>query len=198
MDSMDPSDPIASSGQQEHQDPHKIDILINSAGLSQTSLLVRTDTQDLSKILDTNLLGTMLATRALLKNKSMRWSSKDPNATAWKPVIINLTSLLAQRGGRGAVAYSTSKAGVIGLTHALAEELGPSGIRVNAIVPGYIETDMTKTLPKERYTQLIKKIPMGRFGSADEVADAASFLVKNQYASNCVINLDGGLSAISG
>ncbi|KAM3079565.1 hypothetical protein ACMFMG_005980 [Clarireedia jacksonii] len=110
--------------------------------------------------------------------------------------IINISSLLGMKGGKGSAAYAASKAGVLGLTRALAAELGPAGIRVNAIVPGYIETDMTKAMEASARTEALNAIPLCRFGDVEEIADAAVFLATNRYANNCVLNLDGGLSAV--
>ncbi|OCL14107.1 NAD(P)-binding protein [Glonium stellatum] len=222
----------------------KVDILVNAAGVTQNTILVQTEPEHLEKVLNTNLAGTMWAARYLVKRKLLRSvrrkdKGKDQSEEDWSPVIINITSLLGLQGGRGAAAYAASKAGLLGLTRALAAEFGPAGIRVNAIAPGYVETDMTAgihppqcpTIPNAPYAgssnpnpnpktppfhlwdrkvkanvhnvdidpksraQIIDRIPLARFGQADEIAEAALFLVANQYANNCVINLDGGLSA---
>ncbi|KAF2202145.1 NAD(P)-binding protein [Delitschia confertaspora ATCC 74209] len=169
-----------------------VDLLVNCAGISQNSLLVRTQPSVIENVVATNLTSVMLAVRALIKAKKFR--SKD--AGIGSPSVINLASLLAIKGGRGAVAYSASKAGVLGLTRALAAECGPMGLRVNAIVPGYVETDMTKGFSPAAREEITKHIPLKRFGTCDEIAQAALFLATNEYANNCVINLDGGLSAI--
>lgn len=132
----------------------------------------------------------MIGTRFLMRHGYLRGGKED---TQFSPVIINLSSLLGVRGGHGAVAYAASKAGVLGFTRALATEYATHKVRVNAIVPGYIETDMTKDLDAQG---LMGRIPLGRFGTSEEVAHAALFLAENQYAHNCVLNLDGGLSAI--
>jgi NAD(P)-dependent dehydrogenase (short-subunit alcohol dehydrogenase family) len=170
----------------------KVDVLINCAGIAQNSLLVRTSPTLLDEVVRTNLGAVMLGVRALLKSKKLRRDEDDD----WNPVVINLASLLALKGGRGAVAYSASKAGILGLTHALCAELGPLGIRVNAIVPGYVETDMTKDLSAAARDEILDTIPLKRFGTPAEIAEAALFLATNQYANNCVMNLDGGLSAV--
>ncbi|KAJ9667444.1 hypothetical protein H2201_002312 [Coniosporium apollinis] len=163
--------------------PH---IVVNAAGVSQNRVFLRTSEEEWDKVLDTNLTGTMMgcryAARQMLRMKN-------------GGVIINVSSLLAVRGGKGAVAYAASKAGVLGLTRALAEELGPKGIRVNAIVPGYIETDMTAAMNPAVVKSVRDRIPLQRFGTVDEVAEAAVFLATNKYANNCDITLDGGMSA---
>ncbi|KAI9828150.1 MAG: hypothetical protein M1832_003677 [Thelocarpon impressellum] len=111
-------------------------------------------------------------------------------------VIVNVSSLLGVKGGMGSSAYAASKAGVLGLTRSLAAELGPSGIRVNALVPGYVDTKMTADMSPPARTQALDAIPMRRFGTPEEMADAAVFLATNAYANNCLLNLDGGLSAV--
>lgn len=109
------------------------------------------------------------------------------------PSIINISSLLGTHGGFGAVSYAASKAGVLGFTRALASEYASHKVRVNAIVPGYIATDMTSSLDA---SELEKRIPLGRIGRPEEVAHAALFLAENEYAHNCVMGIDGGLSAV--
>ncbi|KFY98744.1 hypothetical protein V498_01274 [Pseudogymnoascus sp. VKM F-4517 (FW-2822)] len=110
--------------------------------------------------------------------------------------IINISSLLGVKSGRGSSVYAASKAGVLGFTRALAAEAGPAGVRVNAVVPGYIETEMTSGMEPALFESTKNAIPLQRFGTAEEVADAAFFLAANQYANNCTLNLDGGLSAV--
>ncbi|KAK7755041.1 hypothetical protein SLS62_002856 [Diatrype stigma] len=143
----------------------KVDVLVNAAGVTQGSLLYRTTTSDIRQVLDTNLLGTTLGCRALIPKMTKQRGG----------CIINVASLLATHGGRGASVYAASKAGIVGLTRSLAWEVGRFGIRANVLLPGYIDTDMTK-------------------GLVEEVADAALFLAENTYAHNCVLNIDGGLS----
>ncbi|KAI0484378.1 hypothetical protein GGR56DRAFT_22858 [Xylariaceae sp. FL0804] len=160
-----------------------VDVLVNAAGVSQNSLLVRTRDEDLDELLDTNLRGTVLGCRAVLP-LMMRQKSG---------CIINVSSLLASRGGQGASVYAATKAGVIALTRSLACEVGRFNVRTNVLLPGYIQTDMTQGMDKDK--ALSASIPMGRLGLADEVAHAAVFLAQNPYAHNCVLNIDGGLSA---
>ncbi|KAF2401520.1 NAD(P)-binding protein [Trichodelitschia bisporula] len=167
------------------------DVLVNAAGVTHASLLLRTEEDVLDAVLDTNLRGTMVACKEV--GKAM--VSAGRGRGAGRGCIVNVSSLLGVRGGRGAAVYAASKAGVIGLTRALALELGPSGVRVNCIVPGYVETRMTADMGPETKKGILSKIPLGRFGRPEEIAEAAVFLATNQYANNCVINLDGGLSA---
>ncbi|KAH6711103.1 hypothetical protein DL95DRAFT_378123 [Leptodontidium sp. 2 PMI_412] len=164
-----------------------IDILINAAGITHYSPLFITSPGLLDEVLRTNLMGTMMGCRAVGKGMLR---GKEGGC------IINVASLLGVKGGKGSSAYAASKAGVVGLTRALAAELGEKNIRVNVILPGYIETDMTEAMTPEARSAALNSIPLKRFGKSSEIADAAVFLARNKYANNCVLNLDGGLSAI--
>ncbi|KAF1972922.1 NAD(P)-binding protein [Bimuria novae-zelandiae CBS 107.79] len=163
----------------------RISVLVNCAGITQSSLFVKTEPERIQEIVDTNLTSMMIGTRYLLRKG---YFGREGNRT-----IVNIASLLGTHGGHGAVAYAASKAGVLGFTRALAAETGRQGIRVNAVVPGYVETDMVKGLD---HASLSQRIPLGRFARPEEIASAALFLAQNEYAHNCVINLDGGLSAV--
>ncbi|KAI0384803.1 NAD(P)-binding protein [Hypomontagnella monticulosa] len=185
----------------------RLDILVNAAGVSQNAFLFKSRHIPLQKIIQTNLMGTVWGCQNTIP-KMMR--QKDG-------CIINVSSLLASHGGRGASVYAASKAGVVALTRSLAWEVGRFGIRANVLMPGYIQTDMTKgdippflnlffllrhpgnillpAVDRDQNGELSALIPMGRLGLAEEVADAALFLAKNPYAHNCVLNIDGGLSA---
>ncbi|OJI98723.1 hypothetical protein ASPVEDRAFT_123827 [Aspergillus versicolor CBS 583.65] len=180
-----------------------VDILINAAGISTSSVLPRTDPKDISQVLRTNLEGSLLTSRALVR-ASIRNRMKDRTAASTTPIpskcIINISSLLALKGGTGVVPYAASKAGVLGLTRSLTVEasktLRNQIIRSNAIVPGYIETPMIADFSQTENDKLKEDIPLRRLGQPHEVADAAVFLAQNEYANNCIINLDGGLSAL--
>ncbi|KAE9380195.1 NAD(P)-binding protein [Stipitochalara longipes BDJ] len=163
-----------------------VDMLVNAAGITHYSPLFVTSPSLLEEVVTTNLTGTMMACRTVGKNMM---ANK-------KGCIINVASLLGLKGGKGSAAYAASKAGVIGLTRALASELGEKNVRVNVLVPGYIETEMTDAMTPEARSEAVNSIPLKRFGQSTEIADAAIFLATNQYANNCVLNLDGGLSAI--
>ncbi|KAI9772185.1 MAG: hypothetical protein M1835_006290 [Candelina submexicana] len=167
----------------DHKD---VDILVNAAGVSHSSLLIATKPDLVERIVQTNLMGTIWGCQIMSKQMMRRRNG----------CIINISSLLGIRGGKGSVAYSAAKAGILGLTRSLAEEIGSADVRVNAIVPGYIETQMTKDMTPEARSQALDAIPIKRFGVVEEVAHAALFLVSNPYANNCVLNLDGGLSAV--
>ncbi|KAJ5256883.1 Short-chain dehydrogenase/reductase SDR [Penicillium angulare] len=181
-----------------------VDILVNAAGISISNILPRSELEDISKILRTNLEGAILTSRALMR-AAIRDRIRNRNATDGdkKPLskcIINVSSLLALKAGTGAVPYAASKAGILGLTRSLAAEASISMkdivIRSNAIVPGYIETPMISDFTPGEVSRLNDMIPLHRFGTPEEVADAAVFLAQNEYANNCVLNLDGGLSAV--
>jgi len=168
-----------------------VDILVNAAGVAHASLLVTTSPDVVENVLGTNLRGTIWGCQAVAK--TMLLQKREANDTG---CIINVSSLLAVKGGRGSMVYAASKAGVLGLTRSLAAELAPSNIRVNAIVPGYIATRMVEDMTEVARSEALESIPQKRFGTSDEVAQAAVFLATNQYANNCVLNLDGGLSAV--
>jgi NAD(P)-dependent dehydrogenase (short-subunit alcohol dehydrogenase family) len=193
----------------EAQHTSKIDILVNCAGISQAKLFTQTSDDEIHNVLTLNLSSMMMGTRFLLRNGYLRGKvrggrkatgdaeeegeGEGKGSGSSSPSIINVASLLGVSGGYGSVAYAASKAGVLGFTRALATEYVSHGVRVNAIVPGYIATDMTAGLDEQ---QLKQRIPLGRFGKPEEIAHAALFLAENQYAHNCVMNLDGGLSAV--
>ncbi|KFX98160.1 hypothetical protein O988_04492 [Pseudogymnoascus sp. VKM F-3808] len=168
------------------EEKNHCDVLVNAAGITHYSLLVRTLAARVDEVIDTNLRGTILGCQYMVKDMMRKKTG----------CIINIASLLGVKGGRGSSVYAASKAGVLGFTRALAAEAGPSGVRVNAVVPGYIETEMVSGMEPALFESTKNAIPLQRFGTAEEVADAAFFLAANQYANNCTLNLDGGLSAV--
>ncbi|MCJ1398451.1 hypothetical protein MMC11_001651 [Xylographa trunciseda] len=169
----------------------KVDLLVNAAGVAHSSLLVTTSLGMVEQVIQTNLMGSIWGCQVI--GKAMMRQRRETCNTA---CIINVASLLGIKGGKGSTVYAASKAGVLGLTRSLASELGPSSIRVNAIVPGYVETSMTEAMTPEARSAALQTIPQKRFGTPDEIASAAIFLATNAYANNCILNLDGGLSAI--
>ncbi|EAW06728.1 SDR family NAD(P)-dependent oxidoreductase [Aspergillus clavatus NRRL 1] len=179
-----------------------VDILVNAAGISTSNILAKLEADEISRVLRTNLEGPMLTARALVR-ASIRSRMKNRGTGTGAPrskCIINISSLLAVKGGTGAVPYAASKAGILGLTRSLTVETASSlrdvVIRSNAILPGYVETPMIADFSEGETSRLKDSIPLRRFGTPDEIADAAVFLAQNEYANNCVLNLDGGLSAI--
>ncbi|KXG52806.1 Short-chain dehydrogenase/reductase SDR [Penicillium griseofulvum] len=181
-----------------------VDILVNAAGISISNILPRSELEDISTILRTNLEGAILTSRAFMRASiRSRMRNRSDGASGSKvpsKCIINVSSLLALKGGTGAVPYAASKAGLLGLTRSLAAEASASMkdivIRSNAIVPGYIDTPMVADFTPGETSRLKDLIPLHRFGDPREIADAAVFLAGNEYANNCVLNLDGGLSAV--
>jgi 3-oxoacyl-[acyl-carrier protein] reductase len=163
-----------------------IDYVVNNAGIVRDSLILRMKEKDWDDVIDTNLKGTfnMIKAVAPVMVKARRGS------------ILNITSVSGLRGMAGQVNYSASKAGIVGLTKALARELAGRNVRVNALALGFIETAMTAGLDEEYKKTLLKNIPMGRFGNADEIAAIASFLLsrKAAYITGQVIQVDGGLA----
>ncbi|KAF4452495.1 putative 3-oxoacyl [Fusarium austroafricanum] len=159
-----------------------VDVLVNCAGVTQMTALKRTDPEEVQQILNVNLRAAILVSKYIKMNNH--------------GCIINISSLLANKGGAGASVYAASKAGLVGFTRALALEYSPRRIRVNAILPGWIESPMWDQIGEGKKNIYIKDCPAGRVGTPDEVADAALFLATNRFANNCVLNLDGGYSAL--
>ncbi|KAJ3346981.1 hypothetical protein HDU83_002535 [Entophlyctis luteolus] len=159
-------------------------VLVNSAGISHSALLLTMDTAAAADVVSTNLFGTIQMSRGMAK-----WMLRKQSGC-----IINMSSVLGIRGVEGSTIYSASKAGVIGFTKSLAKELGPRGIRVCAIAPGFIETDMTANLPPETRSKYISHTPLGRFGTAEEVAETAVFLAHSRYITGHTLVIDGGFS----
>lgn len=161
-----------------------LDILVNNAGVAHQALLTDTDEIDFDRIMDINLKGVFNCCKAVVPSMVSRKSGK----------IINISSMWGQVGASCEVAYSAAKAGVIGLTKALAKELAPSGITVNAIAPGLIETGMNANLTIEELSDFVESIPLGRMGSADEIAAAIEFLAsdKADYITGQVLGVNGG------
>ena len=163
-----------------------IDVLVNNAGITRDGLLMRMSETDFDAVLDTNLKGTFLcikhASRYMMKKRCGK--------------IINLSSVVGLTGNAGQANYAASKAGVIGLTKSAAKELASRNITVNAIAPGFIETDMTEVLPDAVKDTLKAAIPLGRCGTPEDIADMASFLAsdKANYITGQVFAVDGGMT----
>ncbi len=161
-----------------------LDILVNNAGIAYQGLITETDEIDFDNIIDVNLKGVFNCCKAVVPSMVSQQAGK----------IINISSMWGQVGASCEVAYSAAKAGVIGLTKALAKELAPSGITVNCIAPGLIETNMNSNLTVEELTDFVDGIPLGRMGSADEIAASIEFLAseKADYITGQVLGINGG------
>lgn len=162
------------------------DILVNNAGLTRDTLLLRMSEADWDSVLDVNLKGTFLCSRAAARSMvRKRWGR-----------IINMSSVVAMSGNPGQVNYSASKAGVIGLTRTLARELAARSVTVNALAPGFIETDMAAALSEEMRKQVMERVPMGRFGTPEDVAAVVAFLASEEaaYVTGQTIGVDGGIA----
>jgi len=163
----------------------RIDILVNNAGRTRDNLFMFMKESDWDDVLDTNLKGTYLMTKAVVKPMfKAKWGR-----------IVTIASVAGQYGNPGQVNYSASKAGIIGFTKAVARELAERGITVNAVSPGLIDTEMSRALPEKAREAIIAQIPVGRMGTADEVADTVSFLVSDwaDYITGQVVAVNGGL-----
>ena len=164
----------------------KVDILVNNAGITRDNLIMRMTDQEFEDVLNTNLKGAFNMIRSLSRNFLKQRSGK----------IINIASVVGITGNAGQANYSASKAGVIGLTKSVAREFASRGICVNAVAPGYIETEMTQALPEDAAKSLLQMIPMGKAGTAQNVADLVLFLAGSgsDYITGQVIGVNGGMA----
>lgn len=162
-----------------------IDILVNNAGITRDGLLMRMKISDWQAVLDTNLTGTFFCTKAVTKIMMKQRSG----------AIVNLTSVVGLTGNAGQANYAAAKSGIIGFTKSVAKELASRGIRVNAVAPGCIDTDMTAVLSDAVKDEMLKTIPLGRVAQPEEVAKAVLFLVSDcaSYITGQVLNVDGGM-----
>ncbi|MDO5346153.1 MAG: 3-oxoacyl-[acyl-carrier-protein] reductase [Lachnospiraceae bacterium] len=162
-----------------------IDILVNNAGITRDNLAVRMSEEEFNAVLDTNLKGAFFcmkqAGKRMLKKRSGR--------------IINISSISGIRGNAGQMNYCAAKAGILGMTRCLAKELAARNVTVNAVAPGYIETDMTAALPEKVSTAALSQIPLGRMGRPEDIAEAVAFLASDRaaYITGQTIQVDGGM-----
>ena len=163
----------------------RVDILVNNAGVTRDNLLMRMSEEEWDTVLNTNLKGAFNFTRALSRPFIKQRSGR----------IINIASVIGLIGNAGQSNYAASKAALIGFTKSVARELAPRGITVNAIAPGFIETDMTAVLDDKVREEVIGRVPLGRFGSSDDIAHAAVFLAMEPtgYVTGQVLTVDGGM-----
>ncbi len=160
-------------------------VLVNNAGITRDTLALRMKDDDWDAVLDTNLKAVFRLCRAVLRTMmKQRWGR-----------IVNITSVVGASGNAGQANYAAAKAGVAGLTRALARELGSRAITVNCVAPGFIATDMTETLPEAQKAALLAQIPLGRLGTADEIAHAVAFLASREagYITGAELHVNGGM-----
>lgn len=164
----------------------RIDILVNNAGITRDGLLMTMKEDDFDTVVDTNLKGTFLCMKAVSRQMMRQRYGR----------IVNLSSVVGIRGNAGQINYAATKAGVIGMTKSLAKELASRGVTVNAVAPGFIETDMTAAMPEAAKTATLAAIPMARLGAAEDVAKAVAFLASEEaaYITGQVLAIDGGMS----
>lgn len=162
-----------------------LDVLVNNAGITRDGLLIRMKEESWDAVLDTDLKSTFLTTKAAAQ---MMMRKK-------KGAIVNIASVVGLMGNAGQANYAAAKAGVIGLTKATAKELAPRNVRVNAVAPGFIATDMTDVIPEKNKEIMLQAIPLGRMGQAEDVASAVCFLASDDasYITGQVLKVDGGM-----
>ena len=163
----------------------RIDILVNNAGITRDGLMLTMKESDFDQVVETNLKGTFLCMKAVARQMVKQRCGR----------IINLSSVVGLHGNAGQVNYAASKAGVIGMTKSLAKELASRGVTVNAVAPGFMETDMTAALSEAARAATLAAVPMGRMGTAEDVAQAVAFLASDcaGYITGQVLGVDGGM-----
>lgn len=163
----------------------RIDILVNNAGITKDGLMLRMTDEDFDRVIDVNLKGTFNCTKYVSKYMLKQKSGK----------IINISSVVGLSGNAGQVNYSASKAGIIGITKSAAKELSSRGITVNAVAPGYVDTDMTKVLSDNIRNEILKNIPLQRMGNVKDISNCVAFLASEDasYITGQVISVDGGM-----
>jgi len=163
----------------------KLDILVNNAGTTRDDLLIRMTAEQWDAVIDLNLRGAFLVTRAAMR----------PMMKARFGRIVNVSSVAGVAGNMGQANYASAKAGLIGFTKTVAREMATRNITCNAVAPGFVPTDLTKALLKQMEETILKQIPLGRFGSVDDVANAIAFLVSEEaaYITGQVLQIDGGM-----
>lgn len=162
-----------------------VGVMVNNAGITRDNVLVRLKDEDWQTVMDTNLKGAFNTTRAVARGMMKRRAGR----------IINIASVVGLTGNRGQANYAASKAGLVGFSKSVAQELASRGVLVNVVAPGFIETDMTSELPDEARDALFEKIPLGRFGQPEDVAGVVRFLAgpAASYMTGQVLVVDGGM-----
>ena len=184
LDSGD-SEAVARFFAEEIKGKVQLSVLVNNAGITRDTLVLRMKDEDFDAVIDTNLRGAFLFLREAAKIMTRQRCGR----------IINISSVVGQMGNAGQINYAAAKAGLIGMTKSAAKELGSRSVTVNAVAPGFIETDMTAALAEDVRKAYVSAIPLGRLGSAQDVADAVAFLAsdKASYITGQVIAVNGGL-----
>ena len=182
------SDQISSLGESIKKDFGSIDILVNNAGITRDNILLRMKEDEWEDIINTNLSSIYKMSKSVLRGMIKKRSGR----------IISITSVVGSMGNAGQSNYAAAKAGMIGFTKSLAREVGVRGITVNAIAPGFIQTDMTDSLPDDQKEALASQIPMGRLGTADEIAQAVLFLAGDggSYITGQTLHVNGGMYTV--
>ena len=182
------NDQIASLGEGIQKDFGSIDILVNNAGITRDNILLRMKEDEWEDIINTNLSSVYKMSKSVLRGMIKKRSGR----------IISITSVVGAMGNAGQSNYAAAKAGMIGFTKSLAREVGVRGITVNAIAPGFIETDMTDSLPDDQKEALASQIPMGRLGTTDEIAQAVLFLAGDggSYITGQTLHVNGGMYTV--
>ena len=177
---------VADCGERILGETGRVDILVNNAGVTRDGLLMRMSEQDWDTVLDTNLKGAFLFTKAFARSFIKQRSGR----------VINVSSIIGLIGNAGQCNYAASKAALIGFTKSVARELASRGITVNALAPGFIETDMTADLDEDVRGAVLQKIPLNSFGQPDDIANAALFLAgaAARYITGQVLSVDGGMA----
>ena len=165
-----------------------ISILVNNAGITQDNLLMKMKDEDWDKVINTNLKSVFKLSKSVIRKMMKNRYGR----------IINISSVVGHTGNAGQTNYTAAKAGVSGFTKSLAQEVGSRGITVNCVAPGFIETDMTKSLPDDYKNQLLSKIPLGRLGSPNDIANAVAFLASDNasYITGETLHINGGMLMI--
>lgn len=176
---------VAAFFTEQIKDKVRLDVLVNNAGITKDGFLIRMKDEDFDSVTDVNLKGSFFCMREAAKIMGKQRSGR----------IVNISSVVGQSGNAGQVNYSASKAGLIGMTKSAAKELAGRGITVNAVAPGFIDTDMTDTLPEDIRASFLQNIPLKRFGSVRDVAEAVAFLASDSaaYITGQVLAVNGGL-----